>query len=126
MTTLITTAELARRLQVCLIAHLRTSVVMQIRMTMIQGLTNLYIEGLYRRLGLSKLYCFKVKLQSVPCYEIGFIRTNCISFQGYPMAIFGKISVRKTETTKHMESGMVFEGTTGVYERTCHFSFANE
>ena len=28
-----------------------------------------------------------------------------------------------SQTTKHMESGMVFEGTTGVYEHNfiCHF-----
>ena len=26
-----------------------------------------------------------------------------------------------SQTTKHMESGMVFEGTTGVYEHICHF-----
>ena len=34
--------------------------------------------------------------------------------------------ITTAETTKHMESGMVFEGTTRVYERVCHFSFANE
>ena len=29
--------------------------------------------------------------------------------------------ITTAETTKHMESGMVFEGTTGVYEHICHF-----